>query len=247
MFIENKYTKLYYIIINHARQHPYDGYVEKHHIIPKSLNGTNDKKNIVLLSARQHYICHYLLTKMVTGHAQYKMIEAFSIFSNNTNRNLKFTSRQIAALREANAIASSIRNKGNQNWKKRLPASDEYCKLKSIDSQQRKWVNNNITEHFTQEHESYIAKGYQYGRLPLSDEWKQNISINSGQKGVSRSQEFKDNLSKLKTGVSFTDDHKKNMKASAKNRPRVICEHCGLSMIKANYTKWHGDKCNHKL
>jgi len=38
---------------------------EKHHIIPKSLNGTNENFNIVKLTPREHFIAHILLTKMV--------------------------------------------------------------------------------------------------------------------------------------------------------------------------------------
>jgi hypothetical protein len=38
---------------------------ETHHIIPKSLGGTNDKINLVYLTPREHFIAHALLTKMV--------------------------------------------------------------------------------------------------------------------------------------------------------------------------------------
>ena len=39
-------------------------YLEKHHIIPKSLGGTNDASNLVKFTARQHYIAHLLLYKI---------------------------------------------------------------------------------------------------------------------------------------------------------------------------------------
>lgn len=61
MFIENKYTKWYYKIC-HSK---YEGYTEKHHIIPKCLGGNNDKDNIVSISPKAHFLCHWLLTKMV--------------------------------------------------------------------------------------------------------------------------------------------------------------------------------------
>lgn len=38
---------------------------ELHHIIPKSLGGTNESSNIVRLTPREHFIAHALLTKMV--------------------------------------------------------------------------------------------------------------------------------------------------------------------------------------
>ena len=36
-------------------------YQEKHHIIPKSLGGTDDKDNLIYLYAEEHYYAHKLL------------------------------------------------------------------------------------------------------------------------------------------------------------------------------------------
>ena len=53
------------------------GYSENHHIIPKSFGGTNDKDNLIRLTAREHFIIHRLLAKIYpnTGmvHAIFKM------------------------------------------------------------------------------------------------------------------------------------------------------------------------------
>jgi hypothetical protein len=38
-------------------------YIENHHIIPRSLGGTDEKTNIVALTGREHYIAHLLLAK----------------------------------------------------------------------------------------------------------------------------------------------------------------------------------------
>ena len=51
-------------------------YYEKHHIIPKSLGGTNEKENLVSLTAREHFICHLLLLKITEGKNYYKMVNA---------------------------------------------------------------------------------------------------------------------------------------------------------------------------
>jgi hypothetical protein len=40
------------------------GYFEKHHIIPKSLGGSNAKNNIVKLTGREHFVAHILLAKI---------------------------------------------------------------------------------------------------------------------------------------------------------------------------------------
>lgn len=39
-------------------------YSEKHHIIPKSLGGSNAKSNIVVLTGREHFVAHMLLAKI---------------------------------------------------------------------------------------------------------------------------------------------------------------------------------------
>jgi hypothetical protein len=36
-------------------------YYEKHHILPRCLGGPDNTDNLVLLTAKEHYICHKLL------------------------------------------------------------------------------------------------------------------------------------------------------------------------------------------
>ena len=38
-----------------------DGYVEMHHILPRSHGGSDTKSNLVALTAREHYLAHWLL------------------------------------------------------------------------------------------------------------------------------------------------------------------------------------------
>lgn len=85
IFINNKYTTWYNLLINNAKNRKIDGYTEKHHIIPSSLGGTNDDDNLVKLTAREHFICHLLLTKMTTGNDRYKMNYALHMLSNANN------------------------------------------------------------------------------------------------------------------------------------------------------------------
>lgn len=81
-------------------------YYEKHHIIPKSLGGTNDNDNLVLLTAREHYIAHLLLYyhyKTIGGDPFRKM--AFALVSMASNklspdRNI-LSGRQYALIKEA--------------------------------------------------------------------------------------------------------------------------------------------------
>ena len=58
------YTRIYNQIIKRAQNRKIDGYVEKHHIVPKCIGGLDVKENIVELTAREHFLCHRLLCEI---------------------------------------------------------------------------------------------------------------------------------------------------------------------------------------
>jgi hypothetical protein len=58
------YPKIYNQIIERAKTRQLEGYKEKHHILPKCLGGSNDKENLVGLTAREHFLCHMLLVEI---------------------------------------------------------------------------------------------------------------------------------------------------------------------------------------
>ena len=84
-FINNKYYNWYSNIIIKAQSEPRKKgnmvYYERHHIIPKSMGGSNSKDNLVLLTAKEHYICHYLLIKFTKSGGLYKMVHAFRMIN----------------------------------------------------------------------------------------------------------------------------------------------------------------------
>lgn len=88
MYLSNKYTRWYHAIIYSAqsRLDTAGEYTEVHHIIPRSLGGTNDANNLVKLTSREHFVCHLLLTKMVTGMAKRSMSYALWGMCNQKNR-----------------------------------------------------------------------------------------------------------------------------------------------------------------
>lgn len=58
------YRKIHDAIIIRAKNRVLSGYIERHHIIPKCMGGSNDKDNLVNLTAREHYVIHQLLIKI---------------------------------------------------------------------------------------------------------------------------------------------------------------------------------------
>ena len=76
-------------------------YCERHHIVPRSFGGSNDKTNLVNFTAREHYIAHLLLWKYYKSindfNAQYKMANAIKRMINGNKdfdlNILKFNSK----------------------------------------------------------------------------------------------------------------------------------------------------------
>lgn len=100
MFNNSKYTRWYYNIINNAITNTREGYTEKHHIIPKSLGGSNDKTNIVKLTAREHFICHMLLTKMVITGKDKMAYAAWQLGRSLYLKDIKISSKTYQVLKE---------------------------------------------------------------------------------------------------------------------------------------------------
>jgi hypothetical protein len=58
------YQKIHDQIINRAKQRVLNGYKERHHVVPRCLGGNDTIDNIVLLTAREHFIVHKLLCRI---------------------------------------------------------------------------------------------------------------------------------------------------------------------------------------
>jgi hypothetical protein len=85
MFLDNRYTKIYYKIINRSIERSHcklknDGF-QTHHIVPRCFGGTNDPTNLAVLTYKEHRVCHRLLIGMTTGANKHKMMYAYKLFN----------------------------------------------------------------------------------------------------------------------------------------------------------------------
>lgn len=115
IYLQNKYTKIYYSIISRAIDRECIGYTEKHHIVPKSIGGSNSKDNLVRLTAKEHYICHLLLTKMLLSENRSKMVYALWIMNakNKTQDRVKMTGVLYAKVKQEYSELVRQKRKGN--------------------------------------------------------------------------------------------------------------------------------------
>ena len=103
------YLRIYEEIINKAKNNIREGYMEKHHIIPKCMGGKDDNDNLVLLTAREHYICHWLLAKYYKTSSLY---HAFAMMCLSTNKHQRLQSSRFF---ERARIARSLAMTGENN------------------------------------------------------------------------------------------------------------------------------------
>lgn len=133
IFINNKYTRIYNHIIDRARSRNISGYTEKHHIIPRSIGGSNDSSNLVALTAREHFICHLLLTRITQGRNKNKMISAVFYLTGkgkaNRQNRIK-SSRLYENLKSQLSITVSKQKKGCKQPARSIAAKKNYSNSK---------------------------------------------------------------------------------------------------------------------
>lgn len=127
--LQNKYTQWYEQIIQKAKDrnysiskrhtNRYNGYTEVHHIIPKAFGGSNSNENLVRFSAREHFICHWLLTKMTTGQCRNQMLTAFVLMVGSGSKSARYkfkitSSRVFEQIRTDYATYISDKLKGRE-------------------------------------------------------------------------------------------------------------------------------------
>ena len=162
------YKKLYENIINNRKQIVFNGYTETHHIKPKSLGGKDNTENLIDLSAREHFICHLLLTKIYPeGSVEWiKMTKAFMcmMFRQNDMQKRYLNSRWYSFYKEKFSKAQSLNQagKGNSQYNKKW--------IYNPTSRQCKFINYI-------ELQNYLNNGWQLGRI---NNWEKYELVQQG-------------------------------------------------------------------
>jgi len=110
--IQEVHLKRYneFIVNRKYRIIPKNVYTEIHHIIPKCYGGDKSKENMIVLTAREHFIAHLILWKCYGG----KMATAFWFMNNNQKYSYKTSGKSFSNLREAQSEESSRYMKGKR-------------------------------------------------------------------------------------------------------------------------------------
>jgi hypothetical protein len=253
--LTNKYSKIYFAITSNAKQRITEGYTEHHHIIPESLGGPTTDENMVHLTAREHFICHWLLVKMTEGKDRSDMLYALQgMKAENRYQkryHTKITARVYEKYRIEFAENHSKRMKGRPAWNKGRTLEGEELEqhrertrnrkidpIKQAEGQKKRIakVTGQKRNEETKKLMSLRAKGKPKG--PMSEEQKQIRSVKL--KGTKKPEGFADKIAeRMKKEFSENNPNR---------RPELqkICEYCGKSFGPSNYSRWHGNNCKDK-
>jgi hypothetical protein len=243
----NKYEKWYKLITERGQSRRLDSYTEKHHIIPESLGGPDTPENLTTLTAREHFICHWLLIKIhKEGEAHWKMLNAIRIMraenKNQQRYSTKITSRVYANLKEEYSLLQSAKFKGSGNGMYGKKHNDETKKAISYANKGR----------VQPEEEKLKQKAAITGRKrnTFSQQWIEKMSLaKQGEKnnmfGKNHTNIAKQKMKEKAIGRKQSPETiaKKAEAVRGSKREKKLCIHCNKEVAVNGYARWHGDNC----
>jgi hypothetical protein len=224
VFKDSKYTRWYNQLIEQAKVRvlPRDVYTEKHHIIPQSLGGDNSIYNLVRLTAREHFVCHWLLTKMVDGAEQKKMAYACKMMMHSHGdgqQRYRITSSVYESLKQN--LNTILKNRVfTDSWKEKLKVSA-----------QRRAQNEGPEQKAIRRANRISGNKKRKGEKRPGQTGSNNHFYGKGFVGA-------DNPF---YGKTHTEETLKKLRVP---KPKIKCKHCG-SIVggESNFKRWHGDNC----
>ena len=247
----NKYNQWYTNITERAKNRHLETYTETHHIQPRSLGGTDDPTNIIDLTAREHFICHWLLVKMTTGQDRYKMLNALRIMraekQGQERYHTKITARVYENIKQEYAALQSKKYSGEGN----PMFGDRFYRSKEGRKSQRELVSgekNGSKQKVAREKISIAKTGKK--RAPFSTEWIKNLSEahsgeGNGMYGKKHTKETRAKMAVKATGRKQSAEtiQKKTDAIRGSKREKKLCFNCNQLVAVNGYARWHGEKC----
>ena len=207
-------------------------YCEGHHIIPVSFDKSLEKeeKNIINLTAREHYICHKLLQKIAlekygkNSHEYMAMTYCLFRMSNNVIYGINSKDYEKYRKNYSDYLKENKSGKNSPNYGKRGILSHSYGKPRSEETK-RKLSKAHKGKKLSEETKKKMSDNRQkYGvwnkGKKMSDDVKKQMSERmvgrfSGEKhpfyGKPRSEETKRKLSEAHKGKKLSEETKKKM------------------------------------
>ena len=171
----------------------YDGnYTETHHIVLKACGGSDDPSNLVVLTAREHFVAHKLLLYIYAG-TKYENAVADAFWRMTTCHK-----DNAYGIIRSSRIFAKLRHKA--------------LAIRSINRRGRKRITNGKVEKYVKldELQNYLNLGWKLGSLPISIE--RRIKVSNSLKGIKRQyliERMRKQMTKLRQGKTPWNKGKK--------------------------------------
>lgn len=199
------HQKIYDNLIKKRLRKPAVGYTEKHHILPRSLGGSDDPSNLVVLTGREHWIAHLLLYKIHKNQSMAHACHMMAMMCEERGIPQVRNSRMYEHIRKECAEYTSKRMKKHQKGKGNSQYGTQW--ICNIVLKENKKINKN----------EEILEGWVKGR----NKWKEYKKRVRPKKSRDI-QVWKENLSKSMKGKNkgHTRNNGENNPMSKKNREK---------------------------
>ena len=206
-----------------------DNHIESHHILPQSMGGSNQAGNLILLTARQHYLAHWMLWQ---AYKSKEMTSAFFSMSNQSNqyqgRICRISSRTYEKLRKEFIL--HIAKNTTELWK------DAAYRQKHIDTN-----NKEETKTLRSEKAKALWQNPDYTKklLESRDRARAEGRVRTDHSKCSQPGD----LNPMKRPDVKAKNTGANHYSNRVGYIRPICPHCGISTTPTNIKRWHGENC----
>lgn len=228
------YSLHYTRLIERSRSRVLEGYKERHHIIPRCLGGTDDRSNIAVLTAEEHFVAHQLLVKMYPGNRDLvyatQLMTVHHTDSRTTNKLFgwirkkmsKVASVQMTKWIKENGHPKGMKDKKQTDLtKKQISASQKIAMTEAVGI---KVYVYDLDGKFEREFRTLTECAEYLGSTPINvkvvaDGTKQ--SCKGKQIRYTYSESIAPYVKKTTKGIKKTEEHKKNQSKSMKGRKRT--------------------------
>lgn len=199
--------------LNDTTRSKQTGVFELHHIVPKCLGGGDEASNLVLLTPREHFICHLLLWR--NDRSNYRLFASLLFFKQNTHVK---NSRTYAEIREQHILFMK-----ESNPSKFLSEASKKSKSEKLSA----YSKNRSPEHLAAISAGRQGQQTRLGAV-LTGETKATISnsLKDYFKHNQVSAETREKIAAANRGRVYSDDVKAKWAEAAKRRKKYKCPLC---------------------
>jgi hypothetical protein len=213
------YEQVYSRIVERGKQRILEGYGENHHIVPKCLGGADTQDNIVRLTAREHYLVHYLLQLL-----------------HPTNRKLRY----------AFYMMCTMHTEDQERYK---VSARTYAYAKTLVGERSLEMRKQISETLKEAYRTGRRTSNAGKKMPkafgesISAAKKGMIGTNLG---IPMKEEQKKKISETLKGHQVKQSTKDKIAQTLKNKPELTCPYCNKKSRGSAFKFYHFESCKFK-